>query len=538
MAPTRYLSLAVLVLAAVPASAQEKPLRQVIDEQVEAAWKERKINPVGPADDAVFLRRIYLDLVGTIPTYEETKAFLADAGKDRRAKLIDRLLEDPRYAQNQADVWDMVLFGRNPPGYHSDKRDGFRRWLREQFAGNVPYDRWVSTLLHGEGNTVDQGAPMYLIQFDRQPEEAIMAISQTFLGVQLQCANCHDHPFESWTQRDFYGMAAFLARLQLVEVGKAGPLPKLAVGEKNTGDILFTGPAKDQTPGKKGEPVRPRFLRGAVLEEPVVSASAKEERFPNGKMPPKPRFSRKDRLADWITAPDNPYFARAVANRVWGQFIGRGIVNPVDNLSETNPPTHPALLQALAEGLVKHGFDLKWYVRELVNSRTYQLAATGDVEETFPLWFERARVRPLSAEELIASWRTATGYEAAEQGKKNDDRYRPLGSGYLLRFFGQPNNGVGEFQGGLHEHLYLNNGPIGQVITSAKGGLMDTLLTAKDPWEQRVERLFLSVLSRPPRPEERAKFVAFLTAKPDETSARVNDAIWVLMTCSEFRFNH
>jgi hypothetical protein len=379
---------------------------------------------------------------------------------------------------------------------------------------------------------------MYLVQYERRPEDATEVITQTFLGVQLQCARCHDHPFENWSQQDFYGMAAFLARLEMVQVGKDGSVPKLAIGEKNTGDILFTGPAKDQKPGMKGDPVKPRFLQAAVLQEPAPPKDLKEERFPAGKMPPRPGFSRKDRLAEWITAPDNPYFARAIANRIWGQFIGRGIANPVDNLSNSNPPSHPELLKALADGMVQHKFDLKWYIRELCNSQAYQLAATGPGEDALPRWFERARVRPLSAEELVAAWRVATGFEEAEKasGKKSDDPYRPLGSGYMLRFFGQPTNGTGDFQGGLHEHLYMTNGPLGQLITSGKGGLLDTLLQSKEPWEQRVDRLFLSVLNRPPQPEERQKFVEYINAGKD--SERLPEAVWVLITCSEFRFNH
>lgn len=516
----------------------EKPLRDIIDAEVQARWKDQQIEPAGTAPDAVFLRRVYLDLVGGIPTYEETTRFLADTSPDKREKLIDQLLDDPRYAVHQADVWDMILFGRNPPGYYSDKREGFQKWLHDQFAKNVPYDRMVEQILKAEGNTVDDGPAMYLVQYERQPEDATVAITQTFLGVQLQCARCHDHPHDVWKQKDFYGMAAFLARLEMVQVGKAGNLTKLAIGEKNTGDILFTGPAKDQKPGQKGEPIKPQFLKGEVLAEPASSVK-KEDRFPAGKMPPRPSFSRKDRFAEWMVSPENPYFARAIANRLWGQFMGKGLADPVDNLSDNNPASHPALLDALARAMLDHKFDMKWFIRELCNSKTYQLPATGPTEEAHPLWYERARVRPLSAEELIESWRTATGYDAAAaSARKSDDRYRPLGSGYMLRFFGQPTNGVGEFQGGLHEHLYLNNGPVGQVIAQGKGGLHDTLLSSKSTWEERVDRLYLSILSRPPQPEERKQFVTYLTAQKGAEGSRLHDAIWVLLTCSEFRFNH
>lgn len=512
------------------------PLRDVIDAQARAAWQREKITPARPAGDAEFMRRVYLDLIGVIPSYDEAREFLASTEANKRSQLIDRLLDDPRYAQHQADVWDMVLFGRHPPGNDADKREGFQRWLREQFLQNRPYDQWVRDILRAEGNTVDDGAPMYYVQYKNRPGDAMEALTQQFLGVQLQCARCHDHPFEPWKQLDFYGMAAFLARLDVVNAGKQGNFTKFMIGEKSTGDVLFTGPVSEQGAGKKGEPVKPRFLRGEELVEPPLREGFKEVKFEANKPPPKPEFSRKDQLADWMTRSDNAYFARAVANRVWAQFLGRGIVHPVDNMSESNPPSHPELLNALTSSLVEHAFDLKWYIRELCNSRTYQLSSAGSVKEASPHWFEQARLRPLSAEELIESWRVATGYDAAYTGKKSDDRYRPLGSGYLVRFFGQPTNGVGDFQGGLQEHLYLNNGPLGQLVAKGKGGLLDALTNSQDALPQRIDRLFLSVLTRQPTAEEREELSAYLA--DDKKGEHLSEAIWVLMTCSEFRFSH
>jgi hypothetical protein len=541
--PRECLLLALLFVWLSPAgfARGEEGLRAEIDRHVEAAWKANKVTPAEPASDAEFLRRLYLDLLGTIPTHDEAVAFLDDSDAAKRQQLIDRLLDDPRFARHQAEVWDQVLFGRNPPGYGTDKREGFQAWLQNQFQQNTPYDQWVKAILVAEGNSVDDGAPLFFVQYKSQPEDATEAVTQKFLGVQLQCARCHDHPFESWKQLDFYGMAAFFARLQVVEVGKKNNLAMYAIGEKNRGEMLFTGPVAEQEVGQKGEPVKPKFLHGEPLEEPELPADFKEDRnFPNGKLPPKPRFSRKDQLAEWIARPDNPYFARAVANRVWAQFLGRGIVHPVDNLSDSNKPSHPELLDLLASAMVEYGFDLKRYIRELVSSRTYQLSGGGEVEAAMPSWFERARARPLTAEELLDSWRVAVGYEGMEQAsgrRPSDDRYAPLGSGYLMQFFGAPSNGVGDFQGGLHEHLFLNNGGLSSLLSTAKGGLHDTLLNSESPWEQRVDRLYVSLLSRRPTAEEREKFVAYLTAEQDPQT-RLNEAIWVLMTSSEFRFNH
>ncbi len=432
-----FAALASLGWASGGARAEEPSLRQAIDAAIQAGWQKQKLTPANRSSDSEFLRRVYLDLVGSIPTYEETVAFLDSKDADKRAQLIDRLLADPRYAQHQTDTWDLLLFDRRPPGYDTDKRDGFQGWLYKQFAQNTPYDVWARELLRAEGNSAENGA-LYYVQYRNAPEDASEAISQTFLGVQLHCARCHDHPFENWTQRDFYGMAAFLARLEVVSVGKKGTLPNYMIGERNSGDVQFTGSAKTAKVGDKGVPVPPKFLTGAVLVEPPVPAGFKEARFAANKVPPPPKFSRKDQLADWITRPDNPFFARAIANRVWGQFMGRGLVHPVDNLSPSNKPSHPELLDQLTRELVAHKFDLKWYIRELVNSNAYQLSAAG-TGEPLPLWFQHARMRPLSAEELAEAWRIATGYAASEKasGKPmGKDRFAPLLGAYVLRFFG------------------------------------------------------------------------------------------------------
>ena len=303
---------------------EPQPLRAVIDRRVEAVWQREKVTAAPLSDDATFLRRVSLDLIGVIPTYEEAGSFLADPNPDKRAALIDRLLDDPRYAQHQMEVWDGILFGRNPPGHGTDRRDGFQAWMRDQFKNNVPYDRWARAILRAEGNSVDEGPPMFFVQYNRQPEDAAEAVTQRFLGVQLQCARCHNHPFESWTQLDFYGVAAFFARLEVVEVGKRDNLTKYAVGEKSTGDVLFTGPAAEQEPGKKGEPVQPKFLQSDALEEPALPEGYKEVKFENNQQPPAPQFSRKDKFAEWATSPENKYFSRAIANRIWAQYMGAG----------------------------------------------------------------------------------------------------------------------------------------------------------------------------------------------------------------------
>lgn len=261
-------------------------------------------------------------------------------------------------------------------------------------------------------------------------------------------------------------------------------------------------------------------------------------------MPEAPKWSRKNELADWIADENNPYFARAVANRVWAQFMGRGIVHPVDNMSPANAPSHPELLDALTKELVAQKFDLKKFIREIVNTEAYRRssrstsAGSGDGEQ-FPQWYAAARTRPLSAEELIECWRIAVNFDGVEtqtKGKRDESRFRPLGNGYLLSFFGQPNNGVGDFQGGMHEHLYLNNGPLGSLIVAGKGSLLDAMLNKETPLDQRIDRLYLATLNRYPGAAERAKIGSYTTSADANESWR--NVIWALLTCSEFRFNH
>jgi hypothetical protein len=520
-----------LLLVPQAAIAQDGPLRQVIDLEIGKSWQKNKIEPAKRSSDSLFLRRIYLDLAGVTPSYEETTQFLQESDPRKREKLIDRLLDDPRFGAQQAHVWDLILFGRRPQnGEALGKRIGFKKWLAERFARNEPYDRIVQQLLQAE----EDGTQLFYVQYRNQPEEATTAVTRVFLGTQLQCARCHDHPFENWTQRDFYGMAGFFVRLVVVDAGGSKGEKKYRIGEKSTGEVLFAGSVKDAKPGQKGEPVKPKFLGGLELQEPAVPKGFKDPDFKGNAAPPKPLFSRKEKFVDWLTARQNPYFARAAANRIWAQFMGRGFVHPVDDLSEKNEPSYPALLKAIASGLVWHKFDMKWLIREIVNSEAYQLSDTGSVAEALPVQYERARVRPLSAEELIASLGVATGNGVDWAAKSQDAT-----SEYMLRFFGEPNDGQGHFQGSLAEHLFLNNsGSIRRLGQARKGNLADALLTSKQPWPARVDRLFLSILSRTPTAAERDRFVKHLSSDAKMAPALVEEAIWVLLSCSEFRFNH
>lgn len=535
---TPHLLLALLVLAA-NARADEPSLRQIIDTEVRAAWAKEGLTPSAPADDAAFLRRVYLDLVGTIPTADEAGAFLKDTDKDKRAKLIDKLLEDPRYVEHQTTVWDQLYFGRNPPDSElTQRREGFRKWLKEKFAKNEPYDVWAREMLLAEGGT-HEGPAMFFVQYNRKPEDMAEAVSRLFLGTQIHCARCHDHPFDKWKQTDFYGMAGFFVRLNFIESNQGGKR-HYVMSEKSSGEVLFTGPAKDQTPGKKGEPVPARYLGGDLLDEPALPKDFKEPDTKGNKNPPKPLFSRKQKFAEWAANSENPYFTKAIVNRVWAQYLGRGLVDPIDDIRVNKPASHPELFQKLQDQLIANKYDLKWLTRELVNSQTYQVSSKGTNVDALPRHFEQARVRPLSAEEMMAAFRVATGFDAAvRSGGGNPETTKTPEENYFMSYFGKPVNGRGEFQPGLNEHLFLNNSASLRqaMLQPKKGNLTDTLANSKDSWEERVDQLFLAVLTRLPKESERKKFVEYLSAEKMPAAA-VEEALWVLLNTAEFRFNH
>ncbi|QDU96594.1 DUF1549 and DUF1553 domain-containing protein [Lignipirellula cremea] len=509
---------------------QDGALRDTIDREVKAAWAKDNLAAPERSTDSVFLRRIYLDLVGMIPTYEEATAFLGDADPQKREKLIDKLLADPRYARNQAQVWDVNLLGRNPQGIRSTNRDAFRNWLATHFEQNVPYDRIVHKLLKAE----EDNSKLFYVAY-RNSDDLTTTAMRFFLGTQLQCAKCHDHPYESWTQQDYYGMAGFFVRTYVVETDGANEhIKKFYVGEKSTGDVSFTVLPKDAQPGTKGEPVKPRFLGGEELQEPELPADFKEPKVEPKQAPPKPLFSRREKIVEWITAKDNPYLARAAVNRIWAQFMGRGFVHPVDDFNSENDPSHPELLKAIEAGFIAHQFDLKWLIREIVNSAAYQAADVGPVTDALPKYYERARIRPLSVEELTASLHIATGLgvEAALKSKPSGD---------MLKYLGDPTDGQGRFQGSLTEHLFIHNGDTFRGLCYPRNGnLAETLLKSEEDWNAKVERMFLSVLSRTPTTEERERFVNYLNVDPKDTkleSQRMEEALWVLVATSEFRFS-
>lgn len=467
------------VLGSVPVRAEDVRLRDTIDREIQAGWAREKLPPPGPSSDSVFLRRVHIDLVGMIPTHDEATAFLNDADPKKREKLIEKLLADPRFARQQSHAWDLAMLSRHAKvvdgtvGHRN--RERFRRWLAKQFEANEPYDRIAAKILRAE----EDGSQLFFA-VNNGTDEMVTSVSRFFLATQIQCAKCHDHPYEPWTQKDYHGLAGFFVRTMTVEVPGKPEITnqkgkQYLVGEKAVGEALFATEEIDpRTKKKQTIPIKPKFLSGATLVEPESPKDAVEPKLKPGEVPPKPAFSRREKFVEWMTAKDNPYFARAAVNRIWAQFMGRGFVHPVDDFNSQNPPSHPELLQAIESAFVAHRFDVKWVVREIVNSEAYQASDLGPVTAALPRYYERARIRPLSVEELTASLHLATGL-----GLESALKAEP--SSQMLQYLGQPTDGQGRFQGSLTEHLFLHNGDLFRGLCRPnKGNLAEKLLASSE----------------------------------------------------------
>jgi hypothetical protein len=455
-----------------------------IDRHVFAKQKELQLNPAPLATDAVFLRRVYLDTIGVLPTADEARAFLDSKDPQRRSKLIDRLLERDEYAAYWALKWADVLRGSpttiSERGVHS-----FHRYLVKAMAEDRPMDQFARELLTGLGNTLHRPAANFY-RISRTPEDSAEAFAQLFLGVRVQCAKCHNHPFEGITQTDYYGLAAYFAQVQFKGA-------KFGLED----EVVYLQPGREvqhPTTRKKQEPV--------AFGSPAGPLAVDED--------------RRDKLADWLTRPDNRYFAPSLVNRVWYHLLGRGIVEPVDDFRDTNPPSNPELLDALARDFAKNGYRLKPLIRTILNSRTYQLASVGAPKQSAfaadgDRYFTKAAVRMLAAEQVLDAISAATGVPEAFKGYPRGTRAVELAEGGVnhpfLQAFSKPVRDVScecarEEDPSLPQMLHLlNNKGVLMKVKSAEGLLARALRDSKDDAEV-VERLYLATLSRRPTTAE------------------------------------
>ena len=497
-----------------------------IDEAIEAGWAAEHITPAPRSSDAEFLRRVSLDIAGRIPTVNETRRFLDNPAADKRRRLIDNLLESPGYLTNFAAMWRRALI----PEAASNLRTrylipGFEGWLRLQLADNVPYDQFARKLLTASQTNSSQrrfnpyAGRLSPIAFyyakQNKPENLAAATARVFLGVRIECAQCHDHPFDSWKREQFWRFAAFFNRPPIQRRGTRSATLKI---------------------------VRKLFERHEIKipkTDKIVAAAFLDDS--------KPRWNLKnestDVLANWVTARDNPYFSRAAVNRIWAHFFGRGLVDPVDDFGTSNPPSHPRLLDELSRSFIDSGFDLKFLIRAIVLSRTYQLSSrkTRPGPER-PRLFSRMAVRGLSAEQVYDSLSRAIGrFEPYRGTRSYYTRNSPRQQ--FLSLFRNSSDKPTERQTSILQALAMMNGRLTASATDVSGSrtlAAVTLFPGFQTSAQRIEALYLATLNRRPRADELAGLVRYVDGggPAKKSNKALSDLFWALLNSSEFLLNH
>ena len=492
----------------------EVPTNNYVDEAVYAKLKKLRLAPSGVCDDATFLRRACLDITGALPTPEEVTRFMGDSAADKRNRLVDELLKRKEFAELWVMKWAELLEIRSRDNAVYPKAAlVYFEWLRNQMLADVPLDRIVRSLLTASGSTLrDPAANYYQVEPDTQ--KLAENTAQVFMGMRIQCAQCHNHPFDRWTLNDYYGFDAFFA-----QVGhKPGDDPReTVIFDRKEGEVKHP---------VTGAVVRPKFLGGEV---PEITGE-----------------SRREVLARWLTSPQNPYFARNVANIVWAHFIGRGIIEPVDDVRISNPASNPELLDALAAKLVEYQYDFRKLVRDICVSRTYQLdTRPNDTNAADDRNFAKASIRRIRAEVLLDCisqvTQTQDKFPGLPRGAKAVEIPDGNAANYFLTTFGRASRTTVcscevKVDPNLSQALHLLNGDTVQNKIE-QGGVVKSLLKRGQTPEQIIANLYLRCLSRPPSPEELGKLKAFCKAgsAPEQV---LDDVFWSLLNAKEFVFNH
>jgi hypothetical protein len=508
-----------------------------IDQHLAKRWAAENVTPAPLTDDATFLRRVSLDIVGKIPPVGETREFLADTDPDKRAKLVDRLLDSPAYTAHYAAMWRDILIPEAATNLEVRfVLPGFESWLKRKFLDNTAYDQLVRDLLTARiaSETMPQPGPMNQLQAATpvgfytakqvKPENIAAAASRMFLGVRIECAQCHDHPFDTWKQEQFWSFSSFFAGL-----GREGADPD----NPFSGAIKEVLERRELTIPVKGTVVQAAFLTG---EKPVWKEAG-------------PRTT----LADWITSRDNPWFARALVNRMWGHFFGTGLIDPIDDFSSENKPSHPELLDELAHEFAAHDFDLKFLIRTIVNSRGYQLGSEQThASQSNPRLFAKMSIKSLTPAQLFDSLARATGYfeRRAERDQTNSFNNEASPRSQFLETFSDNSETSADQSTTILQALQMMNGQFIADSTSLERNertnlIPSELLTAVVNFPlfttaERIEALYLAALIRPPRPQEIDRMVKHFDSygNTSEASKAYGDILWALLNSSEFLFNH
>ncbi|MEO8130243.1 MAG: DUF1549 and DUF1553 domain-containing protein, partial [Bryobacteraceae bacterium] len=488
-----------------------------IDTLVNEKMQRLHLLPSELTTDAEFLRRVSLDLTGLPATPEEVRAFLNDKTENRkkRTAMIDKLMARPEFVNHWSVKWgDLLQVNRTKLG---DKGMwAFRDWIRESLAENKPYDKMVRELVTAKGSTF-KNPPANFLRFTKEPKLAMETTTQLFLGVRMVCAQCHDHPFEKWTQNQYFSLAAFFAGVGT----KPGPdSEEEIVYEKRDG--------AEVTHPKDGRVMTAKFLFGS--EKSGVH-----------------EVGLRESLADWLTSKDNPFFAEAMANRMWSYFFGHGIIDPVDDIRASNPPSNPKLLAALTKDFSDSNFDLKHLIRTIVSSRTYQLGfKPNEWNADDELNFSKALPRRLSAEELFDGVNIAAGTKVQmkdlpEESKAQDFPDPHVGQGGFLDVFGRPERQTScecerRSDVSLVQALNLLNGStIADAIADSRGRVAKLVLGGKTD-HQIVEELYLSSLNRMPATAELDYAQTYL-GRGGSRAERAQDLLWALLNSNGFLFN-
>lgn len=496
------------------------PENNVIDRLVFAKLRLLQLQPSELASDEEFLRRSFLDAIGKLPSSEEAKHFLADSNPHKRDRLIDALLERPEFTDWWAMKWTDRL-GCNQRFVGKIGAVKYHDWIRQAILDNMPEDEFVRRIVTAGGGNYGY-PPAGFYRRLRDPLVRAEEVAQLFLGVRLQCARCHNHPGERWTQDDYYGLAAFFARLQY----RDGPFFVEIYDKEET---VFPTRQGEVIQPRTGQVAQPKFLGDKALSIP-------------------PHADRREILARWLTSPDNPFFARASVNRLWFHLFGRGIVDPVDDFRGTNPPSHEELLTFLADDFVRHGFDRKHMIGAIMKSRTYQLSSqTTASNAEDDKYFSHARVRLLGAEQLLDAIGSATGTPEKFPGWPVGTPAVALADGEyqhsFLEAFGRPARAMAcECERGndttLIQALQLVGGRVVQEKIHSDRGRVAHLLAENRSNAEIIDELFLATLTRHPSLDEQKSLVARLDGAGPSRRQAAEDILWALINHREFLFQH
>ncbi len=489
-----------------------------VDSLLVELWRKNEVSPVAPADDEELLRRVYLDLAGRIPTVGEVRQYLNDQSANRYERLVDRLLKSRDHASHVAAVWRTFLI---PEGVDLTAFGGvevFDRWLAERIQDNEPYDEIVRSLLLAEGRLSQSGPLLFYSAAKLDPDQLASRTARVFLGMRLECAQCHDHPFEPWSQRDFWSFAAFFAQISRPQAELQTVSSVMRVRDVDHGEVMLPD---TQTV------IAPQFLGGASTPEHDGDVA------------------RRQQLAQWLTSPENPYFARATANRVWGHMFGKGLVDPVDDFGRQHPPKSPELLELLAGQFIANDFDLRKLFRIMALSRAYRLASGAPtVDERRAEWFAQMNVKMLTAEQVYDCITVATMLESPVPGDQENLQMARFSNASRDAFLQQFRTLAGrstEYQGGIPQALTLMNGSLIEGATGlSTSGILKSLEAPFFTNQQRIEVLYFATLSRRPRAAEWELLENYIpaNAKGAEVKESLSDLLWALLNSAEFTMNH